>query len=84
MPYVNIRITREPGTTENQKADLIKRVTDVLVSVLGKDPATTFVVLDEVETSNWGIGGLPVGQFRRNHSATTGWTTPESGTEEPL
>lgn len=56
MPYVNIKITRE-GATPEQKAALIKGVTDLLVEVLGKNPATTMVVIDEVETDNWGIGG---------------------------
>lgn len=46
MPYVNIKITREGGTTPVQKAELIRGVTDLLVSVLDKSPATTFVVID--------------------------------------
>lgn len=66
MPYVNIKITREGGTTPEQKAALIKGVTDVLVTVLDKSPATTFVVVDEVELENWGIGGLPVNEYRRS------------------
>ena len=65
MPYVNIKVTRE-GVTAEQKADLISGVTDLLVRVLDKDPATTFVVIDEVELSDWGIGGLPVLQYRSN------------------
>lgn len=65
MPYVNIKITREGGTTPAQKAALIQGVTDVLVDVLGKSPNTTFVVIDEVEMEDWGIGGLPVEAFRR-------------------
>jgi 4-oxalocrotonate tautomerase len=56
MPYVNIKITREGATTE-QKAALIKGATQLLVDVLGKNPATTVVVIDEVDTDNWGIGG---------------------------
>ena len=56
MPYVNIRITREGVTTE-QKAELIKGATQLLVDVLGKNPATTLVVIDEVDTDNWGVGG---------------------------
>ena len=47
MPYVNIKVTRE-GVTPNQKAELISGVTDLLVRVLDKSPATTFVVIDEV------------------------------------
>jgi len=64
MPYVNIRITRE-GATAEQKAELIRGVTALLVQVLGKNPATTVVVIDEVETDNWGIGGQPVTLLRQ-------------------
>ncbi len=59
MPYVNIKITRE-GATAAQKARLIAGVTELLREVLGKNPATTVVVIDEVETDNWGIGGETV------------------------
>lgn len=65
MPYVNIKITREGGTTAAQKAALIEGVTDVLVEILGKSPATTFVVIDEVDMEGWGIGGLPVEEYRK-------------------
>jgi 4-oxalocrotonate tautomerase len=65
MPYVNIKVTRE-GVTPAQKASLIKGVTDLLVDVLDKSPATTFVVIDEVELQDWGIGGLPVEEYRRS------------------
>ncbi len=63
MPYVNLKITRE-GATAAQKAELIAGVTDLLVRVLNKSPATTFVVIDEVETEDWGVGGLPVLDYR--------------------
>ena len=63
MPYVNIKITRE-GATADQKAQLIAGVTNLLKDVLNKNPSTTAVVIDEVEMENWGIGGLPVEQFR--------------------
>ena len=56
MPYVNIKITRE-GATAKQKAELIKGVTDLLAKILDKNPATTVVTIDEIETDNWGIGG---------------------------
>ncbi len=57
MPYVNIKITREGKVTPEQKAKLITGVTDLLQQVLNKNPATTVVVIDEVDTDNWGIGG---------------------------
>ncbi|MGE4293352.1 MAG: 2-hydroxymuconate tautomerase family protein [Desulfovibrio sp.] len=63
MPFVNIKITREGATTE-QKAELIKGVTGLLADVLGKNPATTVVVIEEVDTDNWGIGGESVTQRR--------------------
>ncbi len=56
MPYVNIKITKE-GATAEQKARLIQGVTQLLVDVLGKNPQTTCVVIEEVDTDNWGIGG---------------------------
>ena len=59
MPYVNIKITKE-GATAEQKAELISGVTELLQRVLNKNPATTVVVIDEVDTDNWGIGGEPV------------------------
>ena len=59
MPYVNVKITREGATTE-QKAEVIRRMTQVLVEVLGKNPETTIVVIEEVDTDNWGIGGKTI------------------------
>lgn len=71
MPYVNIRITDE-GATAEQKALLIKGVTDLLVETLGKNPATTHVVIDEVSLDNWGVGGLPVSEYRQRAKAEAG------------
>jgi len=65
MPYVNIKITKE-GATVEKKAELIKGVTDLLVKVLNKNPATTVVVIDEVDTDNWGIGGESVTTLRQS------------------
>jgi 4-oxalocrotonate tautomerase len=66
MPYVNIKVTRE-GVSKSQKAELIHGVTDLLARVLNKDAATTFVVIDEVALEDWGIGGLPVVEYRNQH-----------------
>ena len=59
MPYVNIKVTggKEAPTVE-QKAALIKGATQLLVDVLGKNPQTTFVIIEEVDMDSWGIGGL--------------------------
>lgn len=64
MPYVNIKITKE-GASAAQKAELIKGVTELLQQVLHKNPATTVVVIDEVETDNWGIAGEQVTHRRK-------------------
>ena len=70
MPYISIQLTREGGPDGNgpsatEKAVLIKGVTDLLVKVLGKNPATTFVVIEEVNMENWGVCGLPVSEYRK-------------------
>ncbi len=64
MPYVNIKITND-GVTPEKKAEVIKGVTELLQNVLGKNPQTTVVVIDEVETDNWGIGGETVTDRRK-------------------
>jgi 4-oxalocrotonate tautomerase len=67
MPYVNIKIT-DDGVTSQQKADLIKGVTELLQKVLNKNPGTTVVVIDEVPTDNWGIAGEQVTVRRKKNS----------------
>lgn len=64
MPYVNIKVTDE-GVTKEQKAALIKGVTQLLQDVLNKNPATTVVVIEEVNTDNWGIFGEQVTELRK-------------------
>jgi 4-oxalocrotonate tautomerase len=66
MPYINIKITRE-GATKEQKEQLIKGATQLLKDVLGKDPKTTVVVIDEVDMDNWGMGGDTITVFRQKH-----------------
>lgn len=64
MPYVNIKITDE-GVTAEQKRKLVQGVTQLLVDVLNKDPSTTFVLIDEVNTDNWGVGYQLVTELRQ-------------------
>ena len=64
MPYVNIKVTNE-GVTKDEKAALIEGATKLLSDVLGKNPATTFVIIEEVETDNWGIAGEQVTEIRK-------------------
>ena len=66
MPFVNIRITKENGTpTKAQKRELITGVTDLLAKVLGKNKATTVVIIDEIDTDNYGLGGDSITQVRK-------------------
>ena len=64
MPFVNIKITNENVTPE-KKAELIKGATDLLKNVLGKNPETTVVVVEEVDTNSWGVGGETVTERRK-------------------
>jgi len=74
MPIVNIQITREgtkPGATSataEEKAALIKGVSELLRDVLNKPLESTFVVIDEVDTDNWGWGSLPALEYRRRRA----------------
>jgi 4-oxalocrotonate tautomerase len=65
MPYVNIKVTRE-GVTAEQKERLIRGVTELLRDVLGKPPSATFVVIDEIDTDNWGVGGKTITAIRKS------------------
>ncbi len=71
MPYVLMQVTRE-GVTKKQKEALIKGVTDLLVQVLNKKPALTFVVIEEVETDNWGVDGMTVTKLRHKGMTDAG------------
>ncbi|CUU72598.1 Putative isomerase [Campylobacter hyointestinalis] len=58
MPYVNIKVTKENGEpTIAQKEELIKGVTELLHNVLGRNKTSTVVIIDEIETENYGLGG---------------------------
>jgi 4-oxalocrotonate tautomerase len=78
MPIVTIQITREgttPGATSvtaEEKARLIEGASHLLLDVLNKPLDATFVVIEEVETENWGWGGLPVAEYRRQRGIKPG------------
>ena len=67
MPYITVQITDENVTNQQKKA-IIKGCTQLMVDVLDKNPATTFVVIDEVNTENWGIGFEQVSELRQRHN----------------
>ncbi|WP_227396148.1 tautomerase family protein [Jeotgalibacillus aurantiacus] len=69
MPYVNIKVTRENGgLTKEEKAALVKGATDLLQNTLGKNPASTVVVIDEIETDNYGLGGELITERRKREN----------------
>lgn len=78
MPIVTIQITREgktpdqPAATTEQKVALIAGASQLLLDVLDKPLAATFVVIEEVAMENWGVGGLPVAEYRRRTVAAPG------------
>ena len=63
MPYIEVNITA--GATKEQKSQLVEGITDLLVNVLDKNPASTQVVIKEISTENWGISGRSVLQLRK-------------------
>jgi 4-oxalocrotonate tautomerase len=63
MPFVNVRITRD-GVTREQKAQVISEITETLRRVLGKDPHLTHIVIEEVDTDNWGYAGMTTTEYR--------------------
>ncbi|MSQ99398.1 MAG: 4-oxalocrotonate tautomerase family protein [Xanthomonadales bacterium] len=64
MPYVNIKVTNESVTSE-QKRQLIVAVTRLMQDVLNKNPATTIVIVDEINSDNWGVAGEQVTLLRQ-------------------
>lgn len=68
MPYILIQVTDE-GVTKEQKEAMIVGATDLMVKVLNKDPEATFVVIDEVNTDNWGQGGEVITKRRQRAAA---------------
>jgi 4-oxalocrotonate tautomerase len=65
MPYINIRVTDE-GVTKEQKRKLIEGATKLVVDILNKDPQSTHVVIDEVNTDNWGFNGEQTSERRKS------------------
>lgn len=55
MPFINLKMVR--GANKAQKAQIVKEFTDTLVRVLGKNPQTTHIVIEEIERESWGHAG---------------------------
>lgn len=60
MPLVTVRVVEGVFSAE-QKNTMIERLTEAMVSVEGeKMRAHTWVVLEEVKSGDWGVGGRPL------------------------
>ena len=66
MPYVEVNITT--GASAEQKAELIEGMTELMVRVLGKNPASTQIMIKEVDPDSWGISGRSVKKLRKEGS----------------
>jgi 4-oxalocrotonate tautomerase len=57
MPYVDIKLI-EGVFDADQKREMIEKVTEAMIEVEGENMrGVTFVVVDEVKSGDWGIGG---------------------------
>ena len=63
MPYVNVQILE--GATREQKAELVKEVTDSLVRIFGKKPEHVHIVIQEIAEENWGYSGLLTDEWKK-------------------
>lgn len=68
MPFINLRITKDSVTRE-QKAQVIAEMTETLQRVMAKKPELTHIVIEEVDTDNWGYAGLTTTEYRRQNPA---------------
>ena len=60
MPLVQVKVI-EGVFTETQKREIIRKVTDAMVCVEGEAMrSVTWVVVEEVKSGSWGIGGNAV------------------------
>ncbi|EJM60977.1 tautomerase family protein [Pseudomonas sp. GM48] len=71
MPFVSVRITRD-GVTPEQKAQVIAEITETLERVLNKRPDLTHIVIEEVDTDNWGYAGITTTQYRKQLAEAEG------------
>ncbi|QKG29013.1 MULTISPECIES: 4-oxalocrotonate tautomerase family protein [unclassified Campylobacter] len=65
MPFINIRVTKENNEpTTEQKQKLIAGVTQLVAEILGRSKASTVVIIDEVDSDNYGLGGEAITNLR--------------------
>lgn len=60
MPFVNVKVIEGVFSAE-QKQDMVRRLTDTMVDIEGENMRpVTWVVIEEVKSGDWGIGGSPL------------------------
>ena len=60
MPLINVKLIEEVFT-EQQKRQVVERLTDAMVEIEGEAMrGVTWVVVEEVKSGDWGIGGKPL------------------------
>lgn len=60
MPLINVKMI-EGVFTPKQKQEMVRKLTDTMVSIEGENMRpVTVVVLEEVKSGDWGIGGRPI------------------------
>ena len=60
MPFVNVKVIEGVFSSE-QKRDMVRRLTDTMVDIEGENMRpVTWVVVEEVRSGQWGIGGKPL------------------------
>ncbi|MDR6889549.1 MULTISPECIES: tautomerase family protein [Variovorax] len=64
MPFINLKITRD-GVTREQKRQVIAEFTETLERVLNKPPEWTHIVIEEIDTDDWGFAGLTTTEYRK-------------------
>lgn len=73
MPYVKVEIARGIATVDQKRA-VIRRMTEVLVEELDRNPEYVFVVIDEIDTENWGRKGVTLADL---------WQQAKTDTDSP-
>jgi len=67
MPYINVKMTKEDGgATAEQKEELIEGITELFADIFGRGGKSAVVIIDEISTDNYGIGGKTITQIRKN------------------
>ena len=82
MPYVNLKIVKNQ-ITEEQKRAVVKGITDLIVNIMGRDRSLTIITIDELDASQWAIGGVLLDTLKKNDAVTFVNIKVSKGTTNP-